>query len=496
MAVAVLSKYGERLMPTVRYGKVRHMLKDGRAVIVKHDPFTIQLTYETTTNVQPMEICVDPGYQHVGISVKSASREYVSEQRDLLPDEKERHDAQRKYRRNRRSRKRYRKPRFDNRKRKEGQLAPSLQHKEEAQARLVERYATVMPLADIFVEVAQFDTARLKAIEEGTEIPEGEDYQHGPKYNLETLREAVFVRDKHTCRICGRSSFDPKDKAILHAHHALYWKGRYGNSVSELLSVCEKCHIHANHAKGGVLWGLTPKVAQLEGAAFMNAVRWQLVEDLKQFGIPVHVTYGAETKAMRKMLKLEKSHINDAYAMGNFHPEIRASMEHWEKRRRNNRCLEKFYDAKFYDLRIVNSDKALQEALRVLEDRELAKAAQSKDAAQKKAAKEKIQKAKTTLKKAVVPGQTLFCGRSYRNKNLNTEDLTVYRGKKISKGYRSIRRARYPLQPGDVVCYGGKRHAVKGCHSYGTRVILDNGKSVKVEDVTTVYHASGWKRIS
>lgn len=40
MAVFVIGKNGERLMPTSRLGKVRHMLKDGRAVIVSHKPFT------------------------------------------------------------------------------------------------------------------------------------------------------------------------------------------------------------------------------------------------------------------------------------------------------------------------------------------------------------------------------------------------------------------------------------------------------------------------
>ena len=41
--VCVLSNSGERLMPTFRLGKVRHLLKDGKAKIVKHHPFTIQL---------------------------------------------------------------------------------------------------------------------------------------------------------------------------------------------------------------------------------------------------------------------------------------------------------------------------------------------------------------------------------------------------------------------------------------------------------------------
>ncbi len=42
--VYVLSKEGKPLMPTERYGKVRRMLRDGRAKVVKAKPFTIQLT--------------------------------------------------------------------------------------------------------------------------------------------------------------------------------------------------------------------------------------------------------------------------------------------------------------------------------------------------------------------------------------------------------------------------------------------------------------------
>ena len=41
--VCVFSNNGERLMPTFRLGKVRRLLKDGKAKIVKHHPFTIPL---------------------------------------------------------------------------------------------------------------------------------------------------------------------------------------------------------------------------------------------------------------------------------------------------------------------------------------------------------------------------------------------------------------------------------------------------------------------
>ena len=79
-------------MPTFRLSKVRRLLKDGKAKIVKHHPFTIQLLYDSKTNTQPIEICEDVGYNYIGISAKSKSHEYVSAQYDTLQDEKEHHD--------------------------------------------------------------------------------------------------------------------------------------------------------------------------------------------------------------------------------------------------------------------------------------------------------------------------------------------------------------------------------------------------------------------
>lgn len=250
--VCVLSNNGERLMPTIRLGKVRHLLKDGKAKIIKHHPFTIQLLYDSKTNTQPIEICEDVGYNYIGISVKSEFHEYVSVQYDTLQDEKDCHDGCRRVRRSRRNRLRYRQARFDNRKRDDGWLAPSLEHKKELNVNVIKMYCKVMPITHAIVEVGSFDTMLVKAIEEGKATPESADYQKGPRYKLATLREAVFYRDNYTCQVCGRKA---NEGAILHVHHMFYWKGRHGNSLSELITVCEKCHTPANHQKGGKLYG-------------------------------------------------------------------------------------------------------------------------------------------------------------------------------------------------------------------------------------------------
>lgn len=113
MAVAVISKTSMRLMPTSGY-RARKLLRSKKAVIYGYHPFTIRLTERASGDTQPVELCVDTGYIHIGISVKSGK-----------------HDSCRIYRRQRRSRRRYLQPRFDNRKRKNGWIAPSLEHKKE-----------------------------------------------------------------------------------------------------------------------------------------------------------------------------------------------------------------------------------------------------------------------------------------------------------------------------------------------------------------------------
>lgn len=67
--VCVLSNNGERLMPTFRLSKVRRLLKDGKAKIVKHHPFTIQLLYDSKTNTQPIEICDEAGNKTISVGL-------------------------------------------------------------------------------------------------------------------------------------------------------------------------------------------------------------------------------------------------------------------------------------------------------------------------------------------------------------------------------------------------------------------------------------------
>ena len=305
MSVAVMSKTGMQLMPTSEY-RARKLLESKKATVYGYHPFTIQLTEREAGDVQSVEFCMDTGYLHIGMSVKSEKHEYLGMQVDTLTDEKQKHDSCRMYRRQRRSRKRYRQSRFNNRKRNDGWIAPSLEHKKDIHIQIISRISNVMPVTNITLEMGNFDTQVLKALEEGNPLPQEIDYQHGERYGIATLRKAVFARDKYTCQCCRRTI---ADGAILHVHHIIYRSRGGTNRMSNLATVCDRCHTPANHKPGGRLYNWKPKIASFKGATFMTTVRWKMYNEVKSKfpDVKIHITYGAETKERRRVFDITKS---------------------------------------------------------------------------------------------------------------------------------------------------------------------------------------------
>ena len=104
--VYVLDIDGQPLMPTSRHGKVKHLLKEGKAKVVKRCPFTIKLLYESTTYKQNLTLGVDTGSGTIGTAVVDDKNNviYMSKvivRNDIADTMKQRS----KYRRNRRNRK-------------------------------------------------------------------------------------------------------------------------------------------------------------------------------------------------------------------------------------------------------------------------------------------------------------------------------------------------------------------------------------------------------
>ena len=70
--VFVVDSKGKPLMPTKRRGRVRHLLKEGKAVVIKTHPFAIKMKYDVGHYTQPMYEGIDSGRQNIGNAVSKA----------------------------------------------------------------------------------------------------------------------------------------------------------------------------------------------------------------------------------------------------------------------------------------------------------------------------------------------------------------------------------------------------------------------------------------
>ena len=60
--------------------KARKLLKEDKATVVKHEPFTIKLKYGSTGYKQPITLGIDTGSVHIGASASTKKQElYASE---------------------------------------------------------------------------------------------------------------------------------------------------------------------------------------------------------------------------------------------------------------------------------------------------------------------------------------------------------------------------------------------------------------------------------
>ena len=302
MLVYVLNIDGQPLMPTNRCGKVRRLLNSNRAKVVNRCPFTIQLMYESMTHTQSISLGIDAGSKHIGLSATTETKELYSADVLLRNDIVELLSTRRESRKTRRSRKtRYRKPRFDNRKRPDGWLAPSVQNKVDTHLRVVEDVCKILPVSKIIVETASFDIQKIKKPDIS-----GTDYQQGEQFNFWNIREYVLFRDNHKCQCCKGKS---KDK-ILNVHH-IESRKTGGDAPNNLITLCETCHkgYHNGTVKlpKAIHRGMTFK-----DASFMGVMRWAFYNRLKELYPDVSMTFGYITKNTRIENDLPKEHYVDA----------------------------------------------------------------------------------------------------------------------------------------------------------------------------------------
>lgn len=280
----------------------RLLLRSGAAVKFMFNPFTIKMTRETGHYVQKITLGVDPGYQHVGLSATTEKEELYASELELRTDIQEKLATRLEWRRTRRNRLEYRKPRFSNRRKPDNWLAPSVRSRLDAHFNEIKRITKILPVSEISLEVAAFDIQKIK----NPDI-QGAEYQQGTQFGFWNIREYVLWRDGYKCRHCMSKSKDP----ILNVHH-IESRKTGGDSPVNLVTLCGTCH-KAYHA--GKIKLNFKKGKSFKSETFMGVMRKFLSLKLHVLSIPIIWTYGYITKHARIANNIAKTHCADAFCI-------------------------------------------------------------------------------------------------------------------------------------------------------------------------------------
>ena len=344
--VYVLDQRGNPLMPTRRYGWVRRALKSGKAKAVCTLPFTIQLMYDSATEIQNITLGIDPGRTNIGMATADETgRCLYSSQCETrnreIPKlmEKRRQHRQASRRGERLARKRLarrlgttmgnilermlpgcEKPvmvkdiintesRFNNRRRKEGWLTPTATQLLRTHLNLVEKVCQILPVSGISLETNRFAFMELEV---GGRLESGVDYQCGPMHGYQSIREALEYLQDGRCLLCG-------ERVIEHDHHLIPRSKGGSNTLANMAGLCEHCHtlVHTNQEAAEKLEAIKAGQNKKYGAlSVLNQIIPYLVETLsKKFNGNIRLVSGWETKQFRDENHIDKDHDINAYCI-------------------------------------------------------------------------------------------------------------------------------------------------------------------------------------
>lgn len=434
--IYVVDANGQPVMPTSRLGMVRRWLKSGQAIWFGNSRKIIQFVRPITTYTQNLTLGIDAGF-HLGMSVVGNHREYYSSE-SIRKSEKDKLTTRRELRRTRRNHLRYRQVRFNNRRRKPGWLAPSVQHRLDFTIKEIKRVYNFLPITNLVVEVSPFDNQKLV-----NPTIKPWQYTQGKMHGFKTVKDYLLARDNYRDALDGKQY--PANQ--LRVHHLVQQKDGGSNQPDNLILLSDVHHNQANHVNGTLakLRNNRQKMIDYRGAYFMSILAVRLSDYFDNY----QTTQGYITANLRHLYQIEKSHRNDAFVIaGGTDQDTRTSNIYLRtKVFNNNRVLQRFYDARYIDRR---------------------------DGKKKS-------------------GKELSSGRTRRSKEIPYDNQRIFRQKKVTKGRVSIRRNHYRIQPHDILLNTktDRIEIVKGVMSRGKTVLLQNKKTVSASKVICLYHING-----
>ena len=317
----VFSSDGQPLMPT-HPARARRLMKHGRAVPHHiRGLFGIRMLHRTRaqSSVQNLAVNIDPGSRTTGIAVVAGGEE---SQRTVLAALEIKHRAstikailikRRARRRTRRGRLRFRKPRFDNRRRKPGTLPPSVDSISVDTMRLVTILRHIYPITTVSIERNKFDPQLMMHPN-----IQGIEYQRGTLFGWQ-VRAYILERDQGRCVYCRRS------RVRLELDHVRP-RAIGSDRVDNLAASCRDCNIRKDNRpieqfladQPGLLKRILERTqrSDLASATHMNAVLPKLIRQLRATGLPLQFTDAASVSWARQQLNVRKTHCYDAALQG------------------------------------------------------------------------------------------------------------------------------------------------------------------------------------
>jgi 5-methylcytosine-specific restriction endonuclease McrA len=306
----------KRPLAPIHPGFARRLLKQKQAALYRKFPFTLILKESRPDLIRPdLKIKIDPGSRITGFAILNGAQViWAAELTHRGQAIKDALLSRRQLRRGRRNRHtRYRQPRFLNRTRPQGWLAPSLEHRVLTTLTWVNKLIKLAPIGSIAQELVRFDLQRL----ENPEIS-GIEYQQGTLLGYE-VREYLLDAWDRKCAYCGVTN------TPLQVEH-IHPKAKGGtNRISNLCLACDSCNKKKDTQEIEQFLAKKPDVLKriqaqrkrpLKDAAAVNSTRWALLNRLKKTELPVTTGSGGQTKFNRTRLQLPKCHWLDAACVG------------------------------------------------------------------------------------------------------------------------------------------------------------------------------------
>ena len=185
----------------VNPARARELLNKQKAAVYRMYPFTLILktAIDSPTN-KPLTLKLDPGSKFTGIALLDGENViWCAELEHRGYQIKDALLSRRQLRISRKNRKtRYRKPRFDNRKRSDNWLQPSLEHRILTTETWVNRLMWYAPISELWIEKVKFDMQQMQEPEVS-----GVEYQQGELQGYQ-VREYLLEKWGRECTYCGK----------------------------------------------------------------------------------------------------------------------------------------------------------------------------------------------------------------------------------------------------------------------------------------------------